>query len=67
MKYKIKIKNPIIGVPITFLNSHNPEQFDVTYLAASHGKTPKGIENEAGCINGKWVYARVFIKKRCQL
>ena len=53
----------VMGVPITFLDKYNPDQFEITYLAASHGKIPKGIENEAGYINGKWVYARIFIKK----
>ena len=56
----------VMGVPITFLDKYNPEQFEITYLAASHGKIPKGIENEAGCINGKWVYARIFIKKKVE-
>lgn len=25
----IKVYNPVLGVPITFLNYHNPEQFDI--------------------------------------
>ena len=25
---KIRIKNPIMGVPITFLDKYNPEQFE---------------------------------------
>ena len=29
MKYKIKIKNPIIGVPITFMNNFSSEQFEI--------------------------------------
>ena len=63
---KIKILNPVIGVPITYLDKHNPEQYEIYYLAASHGKKPRGIENEAGCINQKWVYARIFIRQRLQ-
>lgn len=39
-------------------------QFEIVGLAASHGKVPKNIENEAGLLHGKWVYARIFIKKR---
>ena len=45
---KIRIHNPIYGVPITFLDKYNPEQFEITDLTASHSKAPKGIENEAG-------------------
>ena len=29
MKYKIKIHNPIIGVPITFMNNFSSEQFEI--------------------------------------
>jgi hypothetical protein len=29
MKYKVKITNPIYGVPITFLDKYNPEQFEI--------------------------------------
>ena len=56
----------VMGVPISFLDKYCPEQFEIISLAASHGKEPKGIENEAGCINGKWVYARILIRKRVQ-
>lgn len=54
----------IMGVPITFLDKYCPAQFEIVGLAASHGKVPKNIENEAGLLHGKWVYARIFIKKR---
>lgn len=54
----------VMGVPISFLPKYCPEQFEIISLAASHGKEPRGIENEAGCINGKWVYARVLIRKK---
>lgn len=47
-------KNPI------FLSGN---QFEILYLCASHGKVVKNIPNEAPCINGKWVYARILIKK----
>ena len=37
-KYKIKIKNPIMGVPITFLDKYNPEQFEIIgYTAKDMG------------------------------
>lgn len=54
----------VMGVPITFLDKYCPEQFEIVQLCASHGKTPKNIENESGCINGKWLYARVLIRRR---
>ena len=56
----------IMGVPVTFLEKYCPEQFEIISLAASHGKEPKGIENEAGYINGRWVYARILVRKKVQ-
>lgn len=53
----------IMGVPITFLGKYCPNQFEILYLCASHGKVVKNIPNEAPCINGKWVYARILVKK----
>lgn len=38
---KIKTHNPVLGVPITFLNYHNPEQFDILNLCASMGNYQK--------------------------
>ena len=32
---KVRIKNPIWGVPITFLYSYNPEQFEIVALGNS--------------------------------
>ena len=82
MKYKISIKNPIIGVPITFLNLHNPEQFEVVGIAcgnswANYKEVLKKLNFNpnvkyggglgSGVINGKGCYARILLRKRCQL
>ena len=32
---KIRIKNPVMGVPITFMDKYNPEQFDIIALGNS--------------------------------
>ena len=55
--------NGIIGVPISFLDKFCPAQFRLLEMCASHGVKPRGIDNESGCINGKWCYARVLIQK----
>ena len=34
-KMKIRIKNPIWGVPISFLDKYNPEQFEIVALGNS--------------------------------
>ena len=61
----------VMGVPITFLDKYNPEQFEILGLAASAGYRPEivGIEfvgekDARPLINNKNTYARVFIKRR---
>lgn len=46
-----------IGVPITFLDKFNPEQFDII-------KFRKGNDEKDLCINGKCPYFRIIIRKR---
>lgn len=62
-----------MGVPITFLDKFNPEQFEIVGLCASAGYDPnivglpfQGEKDARGLINGKNVYARVFIKRKCE-
>lgn len=61
----------VMGVPITFLDKYNPEQFEIMGLSASAGYNADvvGIEfkgqKDARClINGKNTYARVFIRRK---
>ena len=56
-----------IGVPISYLDKHNPNQFDVIGCSYSYGE-PKGYHKE-GCkhnvtIGNKDVYKRLFIKRK---
>ena len=60
-----------MGVPITFLDKYNPEQFEIIGLAASAGYNKdivglefKGVKDARTIINGKNTYARIFIKRR---
>ena len=34
-KIKIRILNPLLGVPITFLDKHNPEQFEIIGISVA--------------------------------
>lgn len=61
----------IMGVPITFLDKYNPEQFEILGMSASAGYNAKivGIEfhgekDARPLINRKNTYARIFIKRR---
>ena len=63
--------NGYMGVPVTFLDKYNPEQFDIYGLAASAGYSPeivgiefKGQKDARPIINGKTTYARIFIKRK---
>jgi hypothetical protein len=62
----------VMGVPITFLDKYNPEQFEILGMSASAGYNAdivglpklKEIKDARPLINGKNTYARVFIKRR---
>ena len=61
----------VMGVPITFLDKFNPDQFEILGMESSAGYDPNivGIprlrEGDARpSINGKTTYARIFIKRK---
>ena len=59
--------NGVMGVPITFLDKYNPEQFEI--LGVMSGSKGNGLINgDDGrakfYINGRGVYARIIIKKK---
>ena len=62
--------NGVMGVPITFLDKYNPEQFEILD-ARDFGKSEKQrnkttllIKDADGKINGKTTYVRILIKRR---
>ena len=55
-----------MGVPITFLDKYNPEQFEILGCSYSYGR-PEGWDesiNMSGTINGKAIYKRLLIKNK---
>jgi len=63
--------NKTIGVPITFLDKYNPDQFEILGMSASAGYDKEivgipfiGKKDARPLINGKNIYARIFIKNR---
>ena len=56
----------IIGVPITFLSIHNPDQFDLVGCSYSYGRPSEWPENTkmTPTVNGKNIFKRLFIKRR---
>ena len=61
----------VMGVPITFIDKYNPDQFEILGMSASAGYNAdivgipfKGDKDARPLINGKNTYARIFIKKK---
>ena len=57
----------VMGVPITFLDKYNPEQFEIVGLmsgAKGDGLTTGNDGRPKFYLNKKSVYARVLIKKK---
>lgn len=61
----------VMGVPITFLDKYNPDQFEILGLSASAGYDKeivgipfKGVKDARPIVNGKVTYARIFIKNK---
>jgi len=52
----------IMGVPITFLDKYNPEQFEI--IGSLITNNPENYSYGVPYINGKKVYARILIKKK---
>lgn len=47
----------VVGVPVTFLDKYNPEQFEII-------KFRKGDDDKDLAINGKYTYFRIIIKNK---
>lgn len=61
----------IMGVPITYIDKYNPDQFEILGMASSAGYNAEivgipfiGDKDARPLINGKNTYARVFIKNK---
>jgi len=58
----------VMGVPITFFDKYNPEQFEIIGLIAGNIKGLAGIPSKTGkdgpYINGKLKYGRVLIRRK---
>jgi len=61
----------VIGVPITFIDKYNPDQFEILGMSASAGYDKEivgipfiGEKDARPLIKGKNTYARIFIKNK---
>ena len=58
---KVRIKNPIWGVPVTFLYSYNPSQFEIVGDACNGSDSIYDLFKPR--LNNKFIYKRILIKK----
>lgn len=68
----VRICNPVMGVPISFLDKYCPEQFEILN-ANGHRSNPQVrvkshglVKDKEGAIGGKPVYVRILIRHRME-
>lgn len=58
----LEVRSGIMGVPITFMSKHNPDQFEV--LGDSRYHDDQDFADDINFINGKGLYTRMLIRRR---
>jgi hypothetical protein len=54
----------VMGVPVTFLDKYNPEQFLIVGSNRGIDQDPNGIYGRGSYLNGKETSKRFFIRNR---
>jgi hypothetical protein len=59
----------VMAVPITFMNQHNPNQYDILGITSSSKELTGGLMTDESLstrvmIDGKYIYSRVLIQKK---
>jgi hypothetical protein len=54
----------VMGVPITFLDKHNPDQFEIVGSNRGIEQDPNGVYGRGSYLNGKETFKRLFIRHR---
>ena len=54
----------VMGVPITFMQYYNPDQFEI--LGSNRYHDGQEFSDDINVLNGKTLYARLLIKRRKQ-
>jgi hypothetical protein len=56
--------NGVMGVPVSFLDKYNPDQFEILGSNRGVDQDPNGIYGRGSHVNGKETFKRVFIKHK---
>ena len=54
----------VMGVPITFLDKHNPDEFEILGSNRGVNQDPEGVYGRGSHLNGKETFKRLFIRNR---
>ncbi|MGH8540402.1 MAG: adenine-specific methyltransferase EcoRI family protein [Stenotrophobium sp.] len=54
----------VMGVPITFLDHYNPDQFEILGCNRDIDQDLSGIYGRGSDLNGRETYKRIFIRRR---
>ncbi|MCC5828951.1 MAG: adenine-specific methyltransferase EcoRI family protein [Phycisphaeraceae bacterium] len=54
----------VMGVPITFLDKYNPDQFEIVGSNRGIGQDPNGVYGRGSYLKGKETFKRLFIRWR---
>lgn len=54
----------VMGVPVTFLEKHNPEQFEIIGSNRGVDQDPNGVYGRGSRLNGKETFKRIFIRNK---
>lgn len=54
----------VMGVPVTFLDKYNPEQFEIVASNRGIDQDPNGIYGRGSYLNGKETFKRLFIRNK---
>lgn len=54
----------VMGVPVTFLEKYNPDQFEIVGSNRGIDQDPNGVYGRGSHINGKETFKRLFIRHR---
>jgi len=56
--------NSVMGVPISFLDKYNPEQFELLGSNRGVDQDPNGVYGRGSYLDGKETFKRIFIKHK---
>ena len=54
----------VMGVPVSFMDKYNPEQFEIVGSNRGIDQDPEGVYGRGSYIDGKETYKRMFIKHK---